>query len=168
MRRVTSSIVGAVLVLAPVVAAGSAGAAPAEAFCKMNAAGTTSDGTRFRAVGKVTKGEFTGRVKLRTAAGDRFRSTISILQCRRDGGGGPGAPAADVNIADIEGFGSWNGGPPVEWVGSMHDHGEGNLTDRLADDFRIAIELVPSTAFGFGGLLVAGNVQVHPPNGPHP
>jgi hypothetical protein len=167
MRRVTTFVAGAALVLTPLAVAGSAGAVT-ESHCTMNAAGTANDGSRFRAVAKVTKGEVTGRVKLRTAAGDRFRGSIALFDCRRDGGGGPGAPAADVNIADIEGYGSWNGGPAVEWVASMHDHGEGNLRDRLEDDFRIAIALVPPAIVTFGGLLVTGNVQVHPPNGPHP
>jgi hypothetical protein len=69
-----------------------------------------------------------------------------------------------VNIADLEGFGTWNGEPGHEWAATFHDHGEGSLENRLADDFAIAILGVASSS----GSLVAGNVQIHPPNPAHP
>jgi hypothetical protein len=157
-------VLGTAMLLAPLVAADAAGAA-ADAGCKLTGGGVTGDGGRFRANAKVTKGEVVGRVKLRTAAGERFRGNVTALQCRRDGGGGPGSPEGNANIADVEGTGLWNG-VPIEWAGTLHDHGEGNLTDRLADD--VAITVVLPAGLTVAGVLVAGNVQIHPPNGPHP
>jgi hypothetical protein len=168
MRRVATATIGLVVALAPFGGVHAAGAA-AEAHCTVTGAGTTNDGSRFRVHAKVTpKGEYTGRVRVVSSSGDRFVGSVGIVQCRRDGGGGPGAPAADVNIGDIEGFGSLNGVPGYEFVGSMHDHGEGNLTDRLEDDFRLAISLGGPILRNWGGLLEEGNVQVHPPNRAHP
>jgi hypothetical protein len=168
MRCVLVVALGLMTAAVPIGAATPGGAA-AEAHCFLTGAGTTSDGSRFRVRAKVTpQGEYTGRVRVVSASGDRFVGSIDILQCRRNGGGGPGSPEADVNIADIEGFGTWNGVPGYEFVGSMHDHGEGNLTDRLADDFRLAFSLGGPIVGNFGGLLTAGNVQVHPPNPAHP
>jgi hypothetical protein len=160
MRRV---VVLAVVLALGIGYAGTANAVN-EAGCKLTGGGTTASGDRLRAVAKVTKGEFTGKVKLVTSAGDRFRGVIAALQCRRNGGGGPGAPDANVNIADIEGFGTWNGVPGYEWAATLHDHGEGSLANRLADDFAITVLGAGSAA----GQLVAGNVQIHPPNPAHP
>jgi hypothetical protein len=167
MRRSVLVALGLMTVFAP-IASGSAGAA-AEAHCTLTGAGNLDDGAKVRVRAKVTpKGEYTGRVKVVTASGDRFVGSVDVLQCRRDGGGGPGSPDADVNIADIEGFGSWNGVPGYEFVASMHDHGEGSLANRLADDFTISVALGGPILHSVGGLLEGGNVQVHPANAAHP
>jgi hypothetical protein len=139
-----------------------------EAGCMVGGGGK-ADGHRMTAEARSTDTGYTGSVKVTTATGDVFVSDdVVLLQCRRDGGGGPEAPDADVNIADFEGTGTLNGVSGFEYGVTLHDHGEGNLTDRLADDFAIAI--VDSGGFPIlvaAGTLDAGNVQILPPNDAH-
>jgi hypothetical protein len=166
MRRLAAVTIGVVMTLATVH--GAPAGASDEAGCKLTGGGILETGDRFRASAKVLKGKYTGKVKVVTPSGDKFRGVITAIFCRRNGGGGPGSPHADVNIAEIEGFGTLNGVAGYEWAATTHDHGEGVLTNRLADDFAFAAVLGATPVLSTSGLLVAGNVQIHPPNGPHP
>ena len=140
----------------------------AEANCMIGGGGQ-ADGTRFSAQGSSDGTVYEGSVSVTTPDGDRFVGDIVLLQCRRNGGGGPGSPDANVNIADIEGPGILNGVAGYEYGATMHDHGEGNLNDRLPDDFAITIvDGSGNVILTVAGILDAGNVQIVPPNPAHP
>jgi hypothetical protein len=138
------------------------------ANCKLSASGQTGAGDTFAGEAKVTGGFVTGNWNQRTPSGDVVVGTITFLHCRRDGGGGPGAPPAEPNIAEIEGTATFNGVGGYEFAATLHDHGEGTTDRRLADDLAITVANTSVVVYSGGGLLVDGNIQIHAPNPSHP
>jgi hypothetical protein len=147
---------------------GSGKAIAVEAECVLSGDGVISTGDSFSVDAKVTQGAFTGNFRLVAPNGDIFEGSVTSMHCRRDGGGGPGAPNTFPNIADFEGFGTFNGAPGFEFAATAHDHGEGNLKQRLADD--LAFQVADSTAvvYSEAGLVTEGNIQIIPTNPAHP
>ncbi len=161
-----------VLVFAPWVAFGLNGGAAVAVVpgCILTGGGQTTAGDTFSGNARDVHGETSGNWHHMTPAGDLFHADVTFLSCRRNGGGGPGSPPGNANIAEFEGTGTWNGQPGYEFAATVHDHGEGNLSNRLADDLAIVI-VDPDgvVVVSGGGLLESGNVQVHEhPANPHP
>jgi len=133
--------------------------------CKLTGGGVTDDGASFTISAQSQRGVNRGRIVVVTPNGDELVGTImTLLECRKDGGGGPGAPHGNQNVGEAEGPATVNGVAGYEFSAVIWDHGEGRPTDRLADSFGIVV--APSGGnsilYRVGGLVVSGNIQVHP------
>jgi hypothetical protein len=124
--------------------------------CKLTGNGTLASGDSFTVSAQGVDFNAAGTATLTTAGGDVYELSVVSLSCRRDGGGGPGSPEGNANIGDIEGPATKNGVPGYEFAGTFHDHGEGSLRERLADDLAITI----LGDYSASGMLERGNIQL--------
>ena len=107
----------------------------------------------------VGKGEVKGSFTFTTPAGT-FVGSVTAVECRRDGGGGPGVPVFVPNIANFEGTGQFNGVAGYDFAATLHDHGEGKSSNQLPDELA-ATAADSSTVVSHGaGLLTSGNIQL--------
>ncbi len=124
--------------------------------CKVVGAAWLGDGSATAGAALVRpNGADSGMWTVRLSTGDVFVGRVTVLNCRRDGGGGP-----DLNVADIEGVGWLNGERGYEFAATMHDHGDGPPV-YLEDDFAITIAK-GSTVISTGGLVTWGCITITP------
>jgi hypothetical protein len=164
---VTSLTIGTLM-----VPSATAGAGVKDGNCKLTGDGAhaTGDALKLSIIGSLY--DATGTGTLTTSTGDVYELTVVFINCRRDGGGGPGAPysgdsSTGPNIAEIEGSATKNGVPGYEWAATIHDHGEGypgQPRPMIQDDWALTVAHPDGIDYIIdyqeGGLIASGNFQV--------
>jgi hypothetical protein len=171
MKHFSRVLVATAIVVGPVLAPSVALAGVKDNQCKLTGTGTIASGDTLVLSVKAnnTTGAATGTVQLNTATGDIYDFSVTFMSCRRDGGGGPGAPGGISNIPELEGSGTKNGVAGYDFAATVHDHGEGSTgvaQNLLPDEFGITAAVAPDDVvidFQASGLLVSGNFQVQSP-----
>jgi hypothetical protein len=132
--------------------------------CNVLGGGRLADGSSLEVSVRTIDGQARGTAQFATSAG-RFLGDVVFVNCRRDGGGGPGVPGEfSPNIAEFEGSGTFDGVPGYDFVCTVHDHGEANIQVRLPDEFVCVVASGESAVVSQdSGLVVAGNFQLLPP-----
>jgi hypothetical protein len=106
----------------------------------------------------------TGNWEHTTSMGDRFVATPTWMQCRANGGFGPGdPPGSTANLSDFRGTGRWNGMPGYTFRVHGEDRGAGG--DVGNDFYSITVFNPGGTLHYFaGGSTESGNYEIYPPD----